>query len=588
MSSEAGSPQSILNAQVMGGRKPISGAAVVLAEAGTSGKGSSTVLASTTSDSKGNFNINSFTCQHQSSQVYITASGGDAGNGDNSNIFLIAMLGPCNKLPNFVVINELSTVAAAYAFSQFMNSRDPSQIGTDGTPGTTQYIGITNAGATLAMNLVNIPGGTPSATLSRGLNSPKTINTLADILVYCVNAPSPYTNCDTLFSSVPVPSGGSAPTNTLQAALDIALGPGQNVATIFGLLAQVSVALPYTPALTAAPNDWLLGLNFNPGDLSGIDFIAIDQAGNVWITNGTTNTVSELSPIGVELSPAGGYTGGGALNDPFGIFIDATGNIWITNQIGNTVEAMDSSGNTVVGPFGSSSTYDNPSGVVLDSFGQVWVTNWAGGANNISRDVTVTTTSGVFSFFNGTRANGAFDLMADTTVSPNIIWVSHTGTGGVARIVDDGTSRITVNSVPGNGQSLQFALAIDNNGDCWVTNTGNITKLSNTTPPKIVLTIKGGGIDDTSNPEGISIDSANDIWVLNDNTNTVTELDTDGNALSPTTGFNAGGLINSVHFGLAIDRSGDVWVANAASMTELVGAAAPVATPLFRGRPIAP
>jgi streptogramin lyase len=572
----------------MGGRQPVADANVSLVEAGTSGKSSSTILATTTTDGRGNFNIDTFTCAHASSQLFITASGGNAGNGPNSDILLVAALGPCNNLPNNVVINELSTVAAAYAFAQFFDPSDPRLLGANGPPGTAQYIGITNAGATLGANLVNIPHGTAAATLSKGLNSPATLNTLADILVYCVNAPSPYTNCDTLSSSVPVPAGGSAPTNTLQAALDIALGPSQNVATIFGLLAHVPVALPYTPVLTVAPNDWLVALNFNPGDLSGVDFIAIDQAGDAWITNGTRNTIAELSPAGLEVSAAGGYTARGTLTDPYGIFIDATGNIWITNASDNTVEAIDSSGDVVVGPFGSSSTYITPSGITLDSFGQVWVTNWANGGNTAD-DGTVTTRSGTFSFFLNTYGKGAFDIVADTTVSPNIIWVSHTSNGGVTRIVDNGTSNITVRNTSGGGQNSQYALAIDNNGDCWVTNNGSLTKINNAATPTVALgTVKGGGISSASNPEGIAIDSANNVWVLNDFTETVSELDTNGNALSPANGFTAGGLIRSLRFGIAIDRSGNVWIGATSSVTELIGAAAPVATPLVHGRPIAP
>jgi streptogramin lyase len=249
---------------------------------------------------------------------------------------------------------------------------------------------------------------------------------------------------------------------------------------------------------------------------------------------------------------------------------------------------MDSTGHTVVGPFGSSATYTNPSGIVLDSFGQVWVTNWAMGGNP-KDDVTVTTTSGTSAFSISTKARGAFDLMADTTVSPNIIWVSHAGQGGVARIVDNGTSNVSVTSVQGGNLSFEYSLALDNNGDVWVSERGSVTKLANTAPPTIALgPLTGGGISLNSNPEGISVDSSNNVWVLNDATNTLTELDTNGNALSPATGFTAGGLISSVRFGLAMDRSGDVWIGATSSMTELIGAAAPVATPLTSGRPIAP
>ncbi len=276
-SSAPGSRHSI-RAKVMGGRKAISGATISLVEAGTSGKSSSTVLATTTSDRSSRFNISTFTCAYADSQLFLTASGGDAGSGPNPNILLMAALGPCNNLPNYVWISELSTVAAAYAFAQFLDPADPTRMGANGPPGTTQYIGIANAGATLATNLVNIATGTPAATLNGHGNSPSTLNTLADILVSCVDAPSPYRNCDTLFSAVPVPSGGSAPTNTLQAALDIALGPGQNVGTIFGLLAQAPVTLPYRPVLTSAPDSWSLALSFSFPVTAQLYRLAIDQA----------------------------------------------------------------------------------------------------------------------------------------------------------------------------------------------------------------------------------------------------------------------------------------------------------------------
>ena len=51
-------------------------------------------------------------------------------------------------------------------------------------------------------------------------------------------------------------------------------------------------------------------------------------------------------------------------------------------------------------------------------------------------------------------------------------------------------------------------------------------------------------------------------------------------ALSPNAGYSGGGL--STPTGLAIDNSGNVWVTNTgdSSLTEFVGAAAPVVTPL--------
>jgi hypothetical protein len=305
----------MLSAKVMGGRQPISNSSILLSEVGAFGRGTSNGLANAQSDANGNFNITSFSCQSQNSQLFITASGGDAGNGYNSNIFLVAMLGPCNNLPDNVVINEFSTVAAAYAFNLGMSPSNPQQIGTDGTPGTDHYIGMTNAGLLLATNLVNIARGTPATSLTTGNNSPRTLNTLAAILVACVNAPGfQFQACQDLYTAA-TPPGGPTPSNTLQAIFQIASHPGNNVAGIYNILSEVpsDVPLPYTPRLLTAPNDWLVALNYNPGDLSDPRGMAIDLNGNLWIANftgGSSNTgsVTKLSPTGVELSPSGGFT----------------------------------------------------------------------------------------------------------------------------------------------------------------------------------------------------------------------------------------------------------------------------------------
>ena len=185
---------------MIGGRKPISESTVSLVEAGASGKASSTVLATTITDSHGDFSLPDPNCRYPDSQLYLTASGGDAGNGPNPNILLNAMVGPCKTVSDRVIISEFSTAAAAYAFNRFFDESDVAMLGADGPPGTGKYIGINNAGTLLTTNLVFVPQGVPSVKLGAGSNPEKMLNSVADILVYCVNSPAPYSNCDTLFN----------------------------------------------------------------------------------------------------------------------------------------------------------------------------------------------------------------------------------------------------------------------------------------------------------------------------------------------------------------------------------------------------
>jgi hypothetical protein len=199
-----------------------------------------------------------------------------------------------------------------------------------------------------------------------------------------------------------------------------------------------------------APDGFELALNYNPGDLSTSRGLAIDHTGNVWIANSTSASITELSPTGDELSPSGGYTAGGTLNHPEAIYFDSSGNAWVTNFVGNTIEALDSSGNVIVSPFGSTTLF-SPTGLVVDSFNTVWACNVA--TANSSMELTVSTTTGSFSSFVGGFGLGTANwIIADKTVTPNIIWVANTGTGGVSRIVDTGGSATSGAAAPNGGQ----------------------------------------------------------------------------------------------------------------------------------------
>jgi streptogramin lyase len=89
-------------------------------------------------------------------------------------------------------------------------------------------------------------------------------------------------------------------------------------------------------------------------------------------------------------------------------------------------------------------------------------------------------------------------------------------------------------------------------------------------------TFSGGGI---ATAAALAIAGDGSVWIANTNS-TLANLTNNGTPLSPNAGYNGGGL--STPTGLAIDSSGNIWVTNTAdsSLTEFVGAAAPVVTPL--------
>ena len=364
---------------VHGGQQPVSGSTVQLYAVTTEGYNAPATALLTvpvTSAASGSFSITGdYSCTGVD-QVYIVATGGNPGlpgNTNNGALALMAALGSCSTLlananTTFINLNEVTTIAGAWSLARFMSS--PTNAGTSAT----NVLGVENAFAT-ANKIASLSTGTaPGPALPAGATLPVAeVNTLANILSSCVNSNGSTTSgtaCATLFAAA-TPPGGSAPTDTLTAALNIAHNPGNSVSALFALAAPSAV---FQPALTAAPANWLIGIHHTGGGLAQPTGVAVDATGNVWVSS-AANSVSEFSPIGATLSPAGGYTTG-SLSKPSAIAIDLSGNAWVTNLTGSV---------TSIAPLGASATnftaggFNQPSSIAIDGSGNVWVANGGNG-----------------------------------------------------------------------------------------------------------------------------------------------------------------------------------------------------------------
>ena len=230
---------------IHGGQQPVAGASLQLYAASNAGYGAASYALFTipvTSDANGNFNFTGdYTCP-ANAQVYLVATGGNPGAGANANLALMSALGPCSNLTpaTFITVNEITTVASAYALSPFMTEAGKRRYQRHQRTRSHQRL-------RRAVNkLANITNGGSSGTLPTGATAPVTeINTLADILAACINttggnAGTTTTNCGKLFSYA-TPAGGPAPTDTITAILNIAKKPRQQ---------RQLAAQPRQPAVT--------------------------------------------------------------------------------------------------------------------------------------------------------------------------------------------------------------------------------------------------------------------------------------------------------------------------------------------------
>ena len=191
-------------------------------------------------------------------QVYVYARGGNSGgDGENSAIGLMASLGTCpqsgdfaNETP-FIFVNEITTVAAAYAMADLA----PDATHVSASPQAASRMGRT------ASELASVSTGFVQDAAGDGARMdavPAKIRTLANILSACVNSSGPSSaGCATLFANARSNgASGAVPEETAVAAINIARHPRANVAPLFAL--QPKANGPFVPALQTAPSDFEL------------------------------------------------------------------------------------------------------------------------------------------------------------------------------------------------------------------------------------------------------------------------------------------------------------------------------------------
>lgn len=557
----------------------------------------------------------------------------------------MAMLGVCPPSQNFasalsfVYMNEVSTVAMSYAMAGF--AVDALHIGSSAT----NVIGLQNAALNAGV-LYSIQGNGPGSTTadgeghlanssnpnnSNGTVPQQTINTLANIVANCVDsantavgttpaalaAESPA--CSGLFvtatsNGVPVSSsvgGPTVPIDTATAMINVAHYPAgvnsyatnvvmdsSNPSTLFNL---PTGNVPFTPQLSVAPKDWTIALTYK--SIPTPSAIAIDANGDAYI-----GTYSTTAGYITELSPQGAVTATSTTPVPnlYNIAISPTVSgahtVWATsNALGSLYKFGSSLATSTLYPSGMI----DPTALAIDSSGNVYVANDSStypyfnlSEFNSTGTLTHYETSSNFSTTNGMAlaANGG-------------VWISNTN-NSFGLYPNPGTvaNGTTVSASPSGGFTNTSAIAVDSQGNVWETGkaTSNQSLVRFTTSG--TQTSYGVGNYDTgasgglNNPVAVAVDGANastssfNVWVANSGNNTVSEINSaaplvsgtySATTLSPSAGYQSGtGLLNSPS-AIAVDNAGNVWVANQgnSTVTEIIGSANPVATPLSAMKP---
>jgi len=602
----------LLRGQVHGGQSPVASSTVTLYTVNPGA--AATVVTTAQTDGNGNFNL-SFTCSSgglsNSSLLYVTSTGGNPGGGTNTALSELLALGPCGSLPASANIDEVTTVAAAYALSGFItvSGTAPNLSVNVQTSSANTATGLANA-FTTATTLANpVTGQTPAALASSQSTAEQTINTLANSVAACVNtAGASSGQCQELFqcalpsasfsSGTSSCSGGSgtAPRDTLSAALSVVHNAGS--VSVAGVYDTASKNPVFSPVLAAAPSGWTLSLNFTGGGLNEPTATAIDASGNVWVAN-YNNAVTELSPTGAAISPSTGYTGGG-LMESFSIAIDSNGNAWVVNEQSGSVNSgrgsvteLSPTGAVLSGSDGySAGGVYFPEAVAIDKSGNVWIANYGHSTLSELQGSSGASPGAALSLSSGDTGGGLSFPQAIATDDDGNVWLANTGANQLSEFSAAGKALSPSGGYTGGELNVPQAIAIDQNGTVWVANIdgSSVSVFNSAGAPLETNAISGGGLQ---GPGGIAIDGAGTAWVTNYRGASLSAFaslgaSAGGAPLSPAnSGFTGAGLDQP--FSPAIDRSGNIWISNFAndSVTEFIGIAAPVSTPLI-GTPQSP
>jgi hypothetical protein len=303
---------------VFGGQQPIANAVIQLYAVGTAGDGSAArplLSKEVVTDGSGRFDLTGLYDCTGVSEVYVTAMGGEPSlNLSNPEIALMTALGACGSLTSATVIevNELTTAAATNALSRYM--RSATEVGS----------GVGDAGSltaafVLAGELVNTATGTaPGADVPTGYGVPvEEINTLADIVAACVNsaggAAGDGSACGDFFLWT-TPPNGAQPTNTVTALHDLALYPGLNSRSLFGLISAEPV---FQPVLSEAPANFAVALetvvvdgplSLTPAEITfPVTFLGSTSRGTTATLLNSGSSAVTLSSIGLAGVDAGDF-----------------------------------------------------------------------------------------------------------------------------------------------------------------------------------------------------------------------------------------------------------------------------------------
>ncbi|MBI2927853.1 MAG: hypothetical protein HYY24_19345 [Verrucomicrobia bacterium] len=351
---------------------------------------------------------------------------------------------------------------------------------------------------------------------------------------------------------------------------------------------------------------------------SGPEGVAVDSAGNVYVADNSNSTIRKITPGGVvttlagtaaQIGPTDGVGSaarfGSKYGGPSGVAVDTAGYVYVADYWNSSIRKITPAGAVAT----LTDWFGGPSGLAADSASNIYV---AESGTSTIRKITsagsVTTLAGakgIFGSVDGTGDLAVFNHPTSVAVdSAGNVYVADRSNSTIRNITPAGMvttlagSPGRIGSADGTGSAARFhwptGVAVDSVSNVYVADTDNHT-IRKITPGGLVTTLAGspgqiGSGDGTGSaarfyyPEGLAVDSADNVYVADSANSTIRKITPAGAvttlAGSPRQSSGVDGIGSAARFsvpsGVAVDSAGNLYVADTGNHRITKG------TPLFR------
>jgi len=363
----------------------------------------------------------------------------------------------------------------------------------------------------------------------------------------------------------------------------IAFSPGYQPSSV--ARGVYSITAVSSPEILTVAGDSVPGYQGDGGVATAAELnqprgVALDSAGNIYIADLNNNRIRKVAAsTGIITTIAGngtaGYSGDGGpatsaeLNQPYGVAADAAGNIYIADSLNNRIREISASTRIITtvagnglydssgdGGLATNASLSEPYGVAVDSAGNIYIAD-----TNSCKIRKVTASTGIITnvagvafscFYSGdgglaTGATLAFPYAVAVNSSGNIyiadtenerIREVNAGTGIISTVAGNGTQGYGGDGGPATSALLNFpeGVAVDSFGNIYIGEFQNYRLREVKASTGIITTIAGTGIGgdtgdegpataaELSEPSGVAVDSAGDIFVADYGYSVVREI----------------------------------------------------------------